>query len=143
MTETSAEYAKEVLQLKGNFTMPTKDQHKLQYHLGGVVSWEDDMNMQGTKVSTYGCTLLLKRKLSMHVMETYVPTSLFLVASWISFLIPPEVVPGRMTLLVTLLLVQINLSLTKTKDAPRATTITALSLWNILCITQARFIYYR
>ncbi len=80
----------------------------------------------------------MSRRLSQHFLEMYIPTILFVSASWISFLIPPDVVPGRMTLLVTLLLVQINLSLNKAKEAPRGTKITAQSIWNLLCITEER-----
>ena len=32
----------------------------------------------------------------------YLPSGLFVVVSWTSFLIPPEIIPGRMALLVTL-----------------------------------------
>ncbi len=38
----------------------------------------------------------------------YLPSSLFVVLSWASFLIPPDVIAGRMAMLVTLFLVQIN-----------------------------------
>ena len=34
---------------------------------------------------------------------------LFVVVSWVSFLVPPEVVPGRMAMLITLFLVLINI----------------------------------
>ncbi len=69
-------------------------------------------------------------------METYVPTMFFVIASWISFLIPPEVVPGRMGMLVTLLLVQVNIALRVSSEAPRTPDVTALSLWCLLCILQ-------
>ncbi len=72
----------------------------------------------------------------MHILETYLPTSLFVVASWISFLIPPEAIPGRMGMLVTLLLVQINIALGVSERAPLTPNITALSLWCLLCIIQ-------
>jgi hypothetical protein len=39
----------------------------------------------------------------------YLPSSLFVIVSWVSFLIPPEIVAGRMAMLITLLLVLINL----------------------------------
>lgn len=39
----------------------------------------------------------------------YLPSGLFVVVSWASFLIPPDVVPGRMALLITLFLVLINI----------------------------------
>lgn len=37
-------------------------------------------------------------------MESYLPSTLFVVMSWGSFVVMPEVVPGRMVLLVTTLL---------------------------------------
>ena len=37
------------------------------------------------------------------------PPGLFVITSWASFLIPPEVVPGRMAMLITLFLVLINI----------------------------------
>jgi hypothetical protein len=43
------------------------------------------------------------------MLETYVPTILFVVMSWGSFLVKPEVVPGRMVLLVTNLLSLVTL----------------------------------
>ena len=41
--------------------------------------------------------------------QVYLPSFMFVVTSWVSFLIKPEVVPGRMALLVTLFLVLINI----------------------------------
>lgn len=39
----------------------------------------------------------------------YFPSGLFVVISWFSFLIPPEIVAGRMSMLITLFLVLINI----------------------------------
>ena len=43
------------------------------------------------------------------IRQVYLPAGMFVVVSWVSFLIKPEVVPGRMALLVTLFLVLINI----------------------------------
>jgi hypothetical protein len=51
-----------------------------------------------------------------------------------SFLIPPEIVPGRMTLLVTLFLVLINIFNNITANSPNTETLTAISTWMITCI---------
>ncbi len=67
-------------------------------------------------------------------MQTYLPTSLFVGASWISFLIPPDVVPGRMTLLVTLLLVEVSIFLRVSDMEPASSRVSALSVWVISCI---------
>ena len=41
--------------------------------------------------------------------QVYLPSFMFVIVSWVSFLINPHVVPGRMGLLVTLFLVLINI----------------------------------
>ena len=43
------------------------------------------------------------------IFQIYLPCMLFVGMSWVSFLIRPDVVPGRMALLVTLFLVLVNI----------------------------------
>ena len=45
---------------------------------------------------------------------------MFVVVSWISFLVPPDIIPGRMALLVTVFLVLINIFNTVTSKIPKA-----------------------
>ena len=52
-----------------------------------------------------------------------------MITSWVSFLIPPEVVPGRMALLVTLFLVLINIFNNVTAITPNTEGMTAISSW--------------
>ena len=54
--------------------------------------------------------------------------------SWVSFLIPPEVVPGRMALLVTLFLVLSNIFNTITNISPNTEGMTAITSWMIACM---------
>ena len=56
------------------------------------------------------------------------------IAFQVSFLIPPEIVPGRMTLLVTLFLVLINIYNNIENHSPVSDTTTSLSLWMLVCI---------
>ncbi|VVC92637.1 unnamed protein product [Leptidea sinapis] len=48
--------------------------------------------------------ILLSRELRGYLLESYLPSSLFVIISWGSFCVIPEIVPGRMVLLVTTLL---------------------------------------
>jgi hypothetical protein len=48
--------------------------------------------------------ITLSRELQSYLLETYLPSSLFVIISWGSFIVNPELVPGRMVLLVTTLL---------------------------------------
>ena len=51
-----------------------------------------------------GLRIELRRYLGFHVTQTYVPSVIFVVVAWLSFLVPSDVVPGRMVLCVTTLL---------------------------------------
>ena len=56
-----------------------------------------------------GMSIELERKSFGSLMETfYVPTAIFAIVSMISFLIKPSVVPGRMGMIVTMLLISSN-----------------------------------
>ena len=55
-----------------------------------------------------GFEILLARKHEILLYQVYCPCILFVTVSWISFIINPQVVPGRMSLLVILFLVIIN-----------------------------------
>ena len=50
----------------------------------------------------------------------FVVLGLFVVVSWISFVVPPDVIPGRMALLITLFLVLVNIFNTVTSNTPKA-----------------------
>ena len=54
--------------------------------------------------------------------------------SWVSFLISPSVVPGRMGLLVTLFLVLTNMFNTINTVSPTVQGLTSISIWLLGCI---------
>lgn len=56
-----------------------------------------------------GFQIQLVRKRMQYMIQVYLPSLMFVVVSWVSFTIKPEVVPGRMALLVTLFIVLINI----------------------------------
>ena len=56
-----------------------------------------------------GFRVHLSRKRYQMIFQIYLPCILFVGVSWVSFLIRPDVVPGRMALLVTLFLVLVNI----------------------------------
>ena len=68
-------------------------------------------------------------------MNYYTPTILFVMISWTNFLVPMDIVPGRIFILVTMLLV-----LSGTYNAIQATSLSymdgfnALSTWMLACI---------
>ena len=84
--------------------------------------------------SVTGFEMVLTRKMSFYVITYYLPSGLFVLVSWISFLVNPEVIPGRMTLLVIIFLVLINMFNTIQSNSPTAEGITAIESWVIACI---------
>ncbi len=84
--------------------------------------------------STTGFEMTLRRNVAKYLYIYYLPSGLFVVVSWASFLIPPEVVPGRMALLITIFLVLINIFNTITNMSPNVEGITAIAAWMIACV---------
>ena len=70
--------------------------------------------------SVAGFELTLRRKMMHYIITCYLPSGMFVVVSWISFLVPPDIVPGRMALLVTVFLVLVNIFNTITTNIPKA-----------------------
>jgi hypothetical protein len=108
---------------------------------------KDTVNMWNSigNYSMTGFELRLKRNILKYLINYYLPSGLFVIVSWViihsiilcyimyiwdyfqaSFLIPPEMVPGRMTLLVTLFLVLINIFNNITSNSPNTETMTSI-----------------
>ena len=72
--------------------------------------------------------------MAFYIITYYFPAGMFVIVSWISFLVPPESVPGRMTILVTVFLVLVNIFNSITSNIPRADGLTAIESFVIICI---------
>ncbi len=100
--------------------------------------------------SLTGFEMTLRRNSLKYLVNYYLPSGLFVIVSWVGgqrnwifssvemiifwpknfqagFLIPPEIVPGRMTLLVTIFLVLINIFNNVTSNSPNVEGLTAIS----------------
>ena len=83
--------------------------------------------------STAGFELILERNFLKYIISYYMKSGLLVASSWISFVIPPDVIPGRMALLITLLLALINLSGTVIDKRPSTKNTTILEIWMFIC----------
>ena len=111
-----------------------QDKANIQYHIT-FKPVESNITYDGHNFySVVGFELILKRYYVLHIMSYYIPCTLFVAMSWISFIIPPEVIPGRMTLLITLLLVLVNLFGTVITKQPSSNSTTLVAIWTISCI---------
>ena len=72
----------------------------------------------GEVFSVTGFNVELIRSQTPFYMNVYLPTGLLTIISFIGFLIPVEVVPGRMALLVTVFLMLINTASVERNRSP-------------------------
>jgi len=81
-----------------------------------------------------GFQVRIQRKQMQFVVQVYLPSFMFVIVSWVSFLVKPEVVPGRMAMLVTLFLVLINIFNSVREGAPISSRLNAVDLYLVVCI---------
>ena len=83
---------------------------------------------------TFSVTLLpvkLKRNTSPFFTNIYLPTELLTIISFIGFVIPVDLVPGRMALLVTIFLMLVNISSIERNRGPIVGIIPLMSYTNL------------
>ena len=74
--------------------------------------------VSGTYHSHAGFTVEFIRSSNPFFVNTYLPTAILSIISFIGFLIPVDMVPGRMALLVTIFLMLVNISSTERSRGP-------------------------
>ena len=80
---------------------------------------ENDYKVKKIRMSVSGLTIELKRSPDPFLTNTYFPTGLLTMISFIGFVIPVDIVPGRMALLVTIFLMLVNMSSTERNRGPK------------------------
>ena len=77
--------------------------------------------------------VILKRQIMFYMMQIYIPSILFVVVSWVSFLIPAEMAQGRMLLTITTMLTMVSLFAAGSEYVPKASYVKAIDVWMCLC----------
>ena len=116
---------------QSNSAIQREQQFKIIYHemdpKEKIVHWE------GQKFSAVGFQVKLVRDFSPFLLNIYLPSFILVTFSWISFWIPPEIIPGRMGLLVTIYLVLANIGNGARVSAPTHGKATVIDLWLQVC----------
>ena len=81
-----------------------------------------------------GFTINLYRNRVQIFFQVYLTCILFVIVSWASFIINPDVVPGRMGLLVTIFLVLINIFNGAKLNEPISSFLNAIDIYILGCI---------
>ena len=84
-------------------------------------------------------TICLERQLSPFVWQIFMPTLLMVALSFISFIIPPNCYPGRISLLVTIFLCIINVMTSAMQNSPESNGLNAMNCWFLICLAQVAF----
>ena len=120
------------------FTYNEQKQRNLQYSIS-IQSLPIEYQVLGVtanRFSACGFYISLKRKRTQIFFQVYLTSMLFVIVSWASFLINPDIVPGRMGLLVTIFLVLINIFNGAKSSAPVSAELNAEDLYLVFCIGQ-------
>ena len=78
--------------------------------------------------------ICLERQISPFVWQIFMPTTFMVALSWISFLIPPTCYPGRISLLVTIVLCLINIMTSLMQQSPESNGLNAMNCWFLICL---------
>ena len=88
---------------------PLSFNHGLLAESGYYYTNDGQFQVEDEQYSYFAIKMVLSRRLQKHLFCTYLPSFLLVVCSWVGFLIEPAMVPGRIALSVTLLLVLVNM----------------------------------
>ena len=94
----------------------------------------NNITVHNTSMPNFTWKIDLKRILVPYIFETFIPMATMVIVSWISFIVPPEIVPGRAGILVTLLLVLTTFHLREMERCPAFRDPTPLLIWTFVCL---------
>ena len=119
-------------------------QRRLQYDIQiselpqKLHAWESE----GRLWATCGFMIELKRKKIQILFQVYFTSTLLVVISWVSFIIDPNVIPGRMGLLVTVFLMLITVFMGVKLHAPASSGfLNAADEFLVVCIAEIFFAF--
>merc|ERR1719474_1372983 len=124
------------MNLTGKFSYQKENQRTLPFNVDIQPLPEHRRIVRGSSsnYSAYGFEILLSRSLGPFILSVYLPSAMFVMMSWVSFFVPPDIVPARIVLLVTLCLVLINMFNSTTTRIPVSNAVTAMEVWLLACI---------
>lgn len=79
-------------------------------------------------------TLVLRRKLSYHVVQTYIPSTIYLTVSWLALFVPPQSIAERLAMAMTIMLTLTAMFASERQNVPRVSYVTYLDVWMLGCI---------
>jgi hypothetical protein len=93
-----------------------------------LIYTEYNAKLTGEIYSVTGFHIKFSHKIESFLVNVYLPTGLLVVISYMSFLIPVNLVPGRMALVITILLMLNNVGASMKDRGPLVRGITEMTL---------------
>ena len=78
--------------------------------------------------------LSLMRKLNYHLVQTYVPSAVYLTVSWLALFVPPQSVAERLAMAMTIMLTLTAMFASERQSVPRVSYVTHLDVWMLACV---------
>ena len=127
-----------IVNCASTYTLENKNQRHLQHDITFEPLAEEDQSfgVQGNKFALCGLTINIRRTRVQIIFQVYITSILFVFVSWVSFLIKPDIVPGRMGLLITIFLVLINIFNGVKSYSPVSSSLNAVDIYLVGCIFQ-------
>lgn len=97
---------------------------------------ETDICEESSLIGNYSCLVAkfhLSRSIGFHMVQSYIPTMLIVIISWVSFWMDTDSVPGRTTLGVTTLLTVSSKSAGLNAETPQVSYVKAIDVWMGAC----------
>ena len=136
----------QIVNCTSKFTYYTELQRTQQYTItvSDLLPEEHILSFGGHLWATCGFNIVLKRKKLQIFFHMYLPSMLLVIVSWVSFLVDPDIVPGRLGLIVTIFLVLVNIFIGVQRDTPKSTGLHAADVFLVVCFVEvfATFIEY-
>ncbi|XP_023344150.1 glycine receptor subunit alpha-4 isoform X2 [Eurytemora carolleeae] len=78
--------------------------------------------------------LHLTRVIGYHIVQTYIPSTVFVVLAWMGMFIPVESVPGRVGMGMTTMLTLTAMFSSTRQNVPKVSYISVLDIWMLICM---------
>lgn len=78
--------------------------------------------------------LHLTRQIGYHVVQTYIPSSVFVTLGWMSLFISPEAAPARVGMGMTTILTLTAMFSSVRQNVPKVSYISVLDIWMLICM---------
>ncbi|CAL4084585.1 unnamed protein product, partial [Meganyctiphanes norvegica] len=124
------------LNLYWKYSNPIQIYHGLKMPQFNIISNQTDHCHEAFQIGNYSCLqalISLERNIGFHLVQSYLPTILIVVISWMGFWMDTDSVPARTTLGVTTLLTVSNQASETQLKIPQVSYIKALDIWMGVC----------